>query len=76
MHSLKAIIGGSLSQSKDLSTFLGIVLLKQSDKKFIPSNYLAGTQSFLVDEIENIARFVAQVPHFEEPSSSNTNVVP
>ena len=68
VHSLKAIIGGSLSQSKDLSTFLGIVLLKQSDKRFIPSNYLAGTQSFLVDEIENIARFVAQVPHFEVSS--------
>ena len=72
VHSLKAIIGGSLSQSKDLSAFLGIVLLKQSDKKFIPSSYLAGTPSFLVDEIENIARFVAQVPHFEVPSSSNT----
>ena len=69
VHSLKAIIGGSLSQSKDLSTFLGIVLLKQSDKRFIPSNYLAGTQSFLVDETEDIARFVAQVPHFEVPSS-------
>ena len=72
VHSLKAIIGGSLSQSKDLSTFLGIILLKQSDKKFIPSKYLAGTPSFLVDEIENIARFVAQVPHFEVPSSSYT----
>ena len=76
VHSLKAIIGGSLSQSKDLSTFLGIVLLKQSDKKFIPSSYLAGTQSFLVDEVENIAKFVAQVPHFEVPSSSDTYVVP
>ena len=72
VHSLKAIIGGSLSQSKDLSAFLGIVLLKQSDKKFIPSSYLAGTPSFLVDEIENIARFVAQVPHFEVSSSSST----
>ena len=74
VHSLKAIIGGSLSQSKDLSTFLGIVLLKQSDKRFIPSNYLAGTQSFLVDEIENIARFVAQVPHFEVPSSKYPSI--
>lgn len=63
-HSLKSFIGGTLSQSKDLSKF-GIVLLKQSDKQFIPSTYLAGTQSFLIDETENIARFVAEVSHFE-----------
>ena len=63
-HSLKSFIGGTLSQSEDLSKF-GIVLLKQSDKQFIPSTYLAGTHSFLIDETENIARFVAEVSHFE-----------
>jgi len=63
-HSLKSFIGGTLSQAEDLSKF-GIVLLKQSDKQFIPSRYLAGTPSFLIEETGNIARFVARVSHFE-----------
>jgi len=66
-HSLKSFIGGTLSQSEDLSKF-GIVLLKQSDKQFIPSTYLAGTQQFLINETEKIARFVARVSHFEVPA--------
>ena len=72
-HSVKSYIGGTLSQSKDLSKFIGIVLLKQSDRRFIPSAYLAGSQSFLVDETEDIARFVARVSQFELPSCSGVS---
>ena len=72
-HSVKSYIGGTLSQSKDLSKFIGIVLLKQSDRRFIPSAYLAGSQSFLVDETEDIARFVASVSQFELPSCSGVS---
>ena len=72
MYTSRAV-AHSLSQSKDLSKFIGIVLLKQSDRRFIPSAYLAGPQSFLVDETEDIARFVARVSQFELPSCSGVS---
>lgn len=48
---------------------IAVVLLKATDEQFIPSLYLKGTRRFTVqvDKLEDVARFVKEVPVYAKP---------
>ena len=47
-----------------------VVLLKQSDRQFIPSSYLRDIQAFIVTEVRDIACFIRKVPPYVMPTPS------
>ena len=61
---LKHLIHGTVSCGKSLAKF-ATVLLEHGDKDCIPSLYLQGEpRSFLVTEVEEIAKFVQNIPSY------------
>ena len=69
MFPLRQLVYGTLSQGKELSKF-AVVLMKQSDRQFIPSPYLQNTP-LLVTEVEQIARFVKEIPLYTVAAEQN-----
>ena len=66
VHSLKQLVYAAINQGKDLSNF-ATILMRQSDKIYIPSGYFQNTPTFLVTEVEKIAQFVKDIPPFAAP---------
>ena len=66
IFSLGQLAYATLSKSIPLSRKFAVVLLRQSDQQHIPE-YLSGTKQFLVDEVEEIARFVHEIPKCVKP---------
>ena len=62
VSSLRELVYGLLSQSISLSKKFAIVLLRESDYKHIPCDYLQNTKTFLVTDVEDIALFVREIP--------------
>ena len=72
VSSLRELVYGLLSQSISLSKKFAIVLLRESDHKHIPCDYLRNTRKFLVTDVKDIALFVTKTlkydPRFEQVS--------
>ena len=64
MSSLQELVYGLLSQSISLSKKFAIVLLRESDRKHIPCDYLSSARTFLVTDVEDIAFFVKEIPKY------------
>ena len=64
VSSLRELVYGLLSQSISLSKKFAIVLLRESDHKHIPCDYLHNTRKFLVTDVEDIALFVTKTPKY------------
>ena len=64
MSSLQELVYGLLSQSISVSKKFAIVLLRESDHKHIPCDYLHNTRKFLVTDVEDIALFVTKTPKY------------
>ena len=64
VSSLRELVYGLLSQSISLSTKFAIVLLRESDRKHIPCDYLSSARTFLVTDVEDIAFFVKEIPKY------------
>ena len=47
-----------------------VVLLKQSDRQFIPTSYLKDMQAFIVTDVYDIACFIGKVPPYVIPTPS------
>ena len=64
ISSLKHLVHATVNQGKSLSKY-ATVLLCQRDKNYIPSLYLQGDpRQFLVTDVEDIARFVQNIPSY------------
>ena len=66
VFSLGQLAYATLSKSIPLSTKFAVVLLRQSDHRHIPE-YLSSTKRFLVDQVEEIAQFVHEIPKCVKP---------
>ena len=66
VFSLGQLAYATLSKNIPLSRKFAVVLLRQSDQQHIPE-YLSGTKLFLVDQVEEIARFVHEIPKCVKP---------
>ena len=64
-YTLQQLIYALLSQCEDLSSKFAVVLLRQSDRHFIPTQYLQSVKRFYVNEVKEIAHFVKRVPPYE-----------
>ena len=63
VYSLKLLVYANVNRGEELSKY-AIVLLRKEDRDCIPTYYLNNTRTFYVNEIENIAHFVQQVPAY------------
>ena len=63
VSSLKQLIYANVNREEGLSKY-ATVLLRKSDRECIPTPYLLNTRNFYVDEPDDIARFVHQVPAY------------
>ena len=66
IFSLGQLAYAMLSKTIPLSRKFAVVLLRQSDQQHIPV-YLSGTKQFLVDQVEEIAQFVHEIPKCVKP---------
>ena len=66
VFSLGQLAYATLSKNIPLSRKFAVVLLRQSDQQHIPE-YLSSTKLFLVDQVEEIARFVHEIPKCVKP---------
>ena len=66
IFSLGQLAYAMLSKSIPLSRKFAVVLLRQSDQQHIPV-YLSSTKQFLVDQVEEIAQFVHEIPKCVKP---------
>ena len=66
IFSLGQLVYAMLSKNIPLSRKFAVVLLRQSDQQHIPV-YLSSTKQFLVDQVEEIARFVHEIPKCVKP---------
>jgi len=68
---LKHLVHATLSRGESLGKF-ATVLLEKGDSHWIPSLYLQGDpRLFLVSEVEDIARFVRNIPSYAPPVNSS-----
>ena len=63
VSSLKQLIYANVNKEEGLSKY-ATVLLRKSDRECIPTPYLLNTRNFYVNEPDDIARFVHQVPAY------------
>jgi len=66
---LEQLVHGILNKSNPLSKQFATVLLRESEHECIP-DYLRSTRKFLVDEVENITKFVQGMSNYENPGQS------
>ena len=72
VQSLKPLIHATVQQNEPLSKY-AIVLLNPRDKDCVPTKYLQGDpRQFLMNDIEEIARFVHGIPSHITLSSSSS----
>jgi len=64
VFSLQQSVYGMLNKSIPISRKFAIVLLRESDRKHIPCDYLSSTRTFLVTDVEDIALFVNETPKY------------
>ena len=70
VQSLKHLIYATVNQGGDLSKY-AVVLLKPTDKDYIPTRYLQGDpRQFMVTDVDAIGRFVCNIPSHVTSSSS------
>ena len=69
VQSLKHLIYATINQGGDLSKY-AVVLLKPTDKDYIPTRYLQGDpRQFVVTDVKAIGRFVCDIPSHTTSSS-------
>ena len=62
VQSLRHMIAATVNQGKDLSKY-AVVLLEPADRNCVPTMYLqSDSRQFMIDDVEDVARFVCDVP--------------
>lgn len=62
VHALHALVRGHLNDGRDPDKKFAVVLLFEKDRQYIPQGYLRNCVQFLIDDVQNIARYIQQVP--------------
>ena len=62
VQSLRHLVYATINQGGSLSKY-AMIFLEESDKEYVPTKYLQGDpQHFTLDNVEDIAKFVSNIP--------------
>lgn len=80
VNCFKHIVMARLSNAQSFSSTVGLVVLRQSDYNFIPTDYLKRCNAFLLDPnkeepLDDIARYVGHIPTFQPHTSHHISSV-
>ena len=64
VHALHALVRGHLNDGRDPDKKFVVVLLFDEDRQYIPQGYLHNCVQFLISDVQNIARYIQQVPEY------------